>query len=81
MCHNIFVDRDYPRKFFVRQMTMTSGMSRIRQSQSIKELPAFEAAMCVKRLGMQLLMKYLHAVVIKMDGIITALSRVFAQFF
>jgi len=49
----------------------------------MKELPAFEAATynIIRRFGMQLLMKYLRAVIVKMDGTITALGCVFAQFF
>lgn len=59
---------------------MTSGMSRIRQNRSMKELPAFEAATYIRRFVMHLLMKYLLAVIAKMDGTITALGCVFAQF-
>lgn len=60
---------------------MNSGMPRIRQNQSLKELPAFEATTYIRRFVMQLLMKYLCAVIVKMDGTITALGCVFAQFF
>ena len=47
----------------------------------MKELPAFEATTYKRRFGMQLLMKCLRAVIVKMDGTITALGSAYAQFF
>ena len=47
----------------------------------MKELPAFEATTYKRRFEMQLLMKCLRAVIVKMDGTITALGCVYVQIF